>query len=311
MNKHHDHTASHHGQSSEAKPAAAHSCCAHKHDQPQPGAGGTVLKDPVCGMTVTSQSAHSLQHEGKPVYFCSAGCKTKFATDPAKYSAAAKPAVAAAPQPEIAGAIYTCPMHPEVRQVGPGACPICGMALEPELVTADTGPNPELADMGRRFWIGLVLSLLVYIGRASRPHIAELGRIPGSEHFRNVKRYEHLETWPDLLLLRVDEHLSFANTAWLEETLMNRVAASPRLKHLILVASGINGIDTSGLETLSRLAISFREAGITLHLAEVKGPVMDRLKRSHLLAEMAPGRVFLSTHEAVATLAEAGEVASS
>ena len=105
--------------------------------------------------------------------------------------------------------------------------------------------------------------------------------MPGTEHFRNVKRYSHLETWPDLLLLRVDEHLSFANTAWLEETLMNRVAGSPRLKHLVLVASGINGIDTSGLETLSRLALSFKEAGITLHLAEVKGPVMDRLKRSH------------------------------
>lgn len=156
---------------------------------------------------------------------------------------------------------------------------------------------------------GLVLSLLVYIGRASRPHIAELGRMPGTEHFRNVKRYDYLETWPDLLLLRVDEHLSFANTAWLEETLMNRVAGSPRLKHLILVASGINGIDTSGLETLSRLALSFKEAGITLHLAEVKGPVMDRLKRSHLLAEMAPGRVFISAHEAVNALAvrNAGE----
>jgi SulP family sulfate permease len=150
---------------------------------------------------------------------------------------------------------------------------------------------------------GLVLSLLVYIGKASRPHIAELGRMPGSEHFRNVRRYDRLETWPELLLLRVDEHLSFANTAWLEETLMNRVAESPRLKHFVLVCSGINGIDTSGLETLTRLALSFREAGITLHLAEVKGPVMDRLKRGHLLAVMAPGRVFISAHEAVKALA--------
>ncbi len=149
---------------------------------------------------------------------------------------------------------------------------------------------------------GLVLSLLVYIGKASRPHIAELGRMPGTEHFRNVKRYDHLETWPDLLLLRVDEHLSFANTAWLEETLMNRVAGSARLNHLVLVCSGINGIDTSGLETLTRLAHSFREAGITLHLAEVKGPVMDRLKRSDLLAVMAPGQVFISAHEAVNAL---------
>lgn len=118
-----------------------------------------------------------------------------------------------------------------------------------------------------------------------------------------MKRYQNLESWPDLLLLRVDEHLSFANTAWLEETLMNRVAGSAQLKQLVLVCSGINGIDTSGLETLTRLAHSFREAGITLHLAEVKGPVMDRLKHSDLLAVMAPGRVFISAHEAVNALA--------
>ena len=88
---------------------------------------------------------------------------------------------------------------------------------------------------------------------------------------------------------------------------MNRVAASPRLKDLILVCSGINGIDTSGLETLTRLAHSLKEAGITVHLAEVKGPVMDRLRRSDLLAVMAPGRVFISAHEAVKSLAEAGQ----
>ncbi|MEO8039917.1 MAG: sulfate permease [Betaproteobacteria bacterium] len=150
---------------------------------------------------------------------------------------------------------------------------------------------------------GLVLSLLVYIGRASRPHIAELGRVAGSEHFRNVRRYHALETWPPLLLLRVDEHLSFANSAWFEETVMNRVSESPQLRHLILVCGGINGIDTSGLETLIRLAHSLKEAGITLHLAEVKGPVMDRLHRSELLAVMAPGRVFMSAHEAVKALA--------
>lgn len=153
---------------------------------------------------------------------------------------------------------------------------------------------------------GLALSLLVYIGKASRPHIAELGRMPGTEHFRNVRRYDRLETWPELLLLRVDEHLSFANTAWFEETLMNRVAAAPSLRHLVLVCSGINGIDMSGLESLTRIAHSFREAGITLHLAEVKGPVMDRLKRSDLLSVMAPGRVFISAHEAVSALAADG-----
>lgn len=156
---------------------------------------------------------------------------------------------------------------------------------------------------------GFVLSLLVYIGKAARPHIAELGRLPGSEHFRNVKRYSNLETWPELLLLRVDEHVSFANTAWLEETLMLRVAEAPRLEHLVLVCGGINGIDTSGLETLTRLAYSLKEAGITLHLADVKGPVMDRLQRTDLFEVMTPGKVFLSAHEAVKTLADVGETA--
>src|SRR5262249_17500815 len=91
-------------------------------------------------------------------YFCCAGCRTKFAADPGKYLAP-KPSTPAPPAP--AGTIYTCPMHPQIRQLGPGACPICGMALEPEMVTADAGPNVELIDMTRRFWIGLVLSIPV------------------------------------------------------------------------------------------------------------------------------------------------------
>ena len=98
---------------------------------------------------------HKAEHDGQTYYFCCNGCRTKFAADPEKYL---KPR---APEPVIEGAIYTCPMHPEIRQVGPGTCPICGMALEPELATADTGPNPELIDMTRRFWIGLALSIPV------------------------------------------------------------------------------------------------------------------------------------------------------
>jgi Cu+-exporting ATPase len=101
---------------------------------------------------------HRHEHQGRPYYFCSAGCRTKFIADPDKYLSPKQQAEAPVP----AGTIYTCPMHPEIRQVGPGSCPICGMALEPELVTADTGPNPELADMTRRFWIGLVLALPVF-----------------------------------------------------------------------------------------------------------------------------------------------------
>jgi len=104
------------------------------------------LKDPVCGMAVTPASAHSFEYEGRSFYFCCAGCKTKFAADPQRFL---QPAGAA--EPPIAGATYTCPMHPEVREDHPAACPKCGMALEPEMPTLDEGENPELTDFRRRF----------------------------------------------------------------------------------------------------------------------------------------------------------------
>jgi len=114
-----------------------------------------AAKDPVCGMTVDpARARHRADHAGRTYYFCCAGCRTKFIADPAKYLRPA-PADAA---PAAADAIYTCPMHPQVRQAGPGVCPICGMALEPEVASAEAGPNPEFADMTRRFWIGLVLA---------------------------------------------------------------------------------------------------------------------------------------------------------
>ena len=128
------------------------------------------LKDPVCGMVVTPQSPHVLQHEGQSIYFCSLGCKTKFAANPARYVATAleenaienKPANAKVMQAAaVAGVIYTCPMHPEVRQDHPGACPKCGMALEPEMPTLDEGESPELADFKRRFIWTLPLTVIV------------------------------------------------------------------------------------------------------------------------------------------------------
>ncbi|CAA2140856.1 heavy metal translocating P-type ATPase [Hyphomicrobium sp. ghe19] len=134
----------------------AKSCCSHNHAPPT-HAGN--VKDPVCGMTVDPTTAkHHADHDGKTYYFCSAGCRTKFAADPIKYL---KPETAKA-EPVPAGAIYTCPMHPEIRQAGPGSCPICGMALEPELVTAEAQPNAELEDMTRRLWIGAALALPVF-----------------------------------------------------------------------------------------------------------------------------------------------------
>jgi P-type Cu+ transporter len=138
----------------------ADACCS-KHPTPMSRAQLDVrtVKDFVCGMTVDQHTAkHFAQHEGQPYYFCSASCRTKFLADPAKYLEPPKQQT----PPVIAGTIYTCPMHPEIRQVGPGSCPICGMALEPELVTADAPPNAELADMTRRFWVGLALAAPVF-----------------------------------------------------------------------------------------------------------------------------------------------------
>jgi Cu+-exporting ATPase len=106
-----------------------------------------------------SDAKHTAEHAGRRWYFCSARCRERFSAEPAKYLAGEVPAVAAAP----AGTIYTCPMHPQVRQVGPGFCPICGMALEPAEVEAEIGPNAELVDMTHRFWIGLLLTLPVFV----------------------------------------------------------------------------------------------------------------------------------------------------
>jgi Cu+-exporting ATPase len=129
----------------------------HDHGHGSPSTSGVL--DPVCGMTVDPHTAkHRASYHGHPYYFCSAGCKTKFGADPQKYLSKESKT----PEPIAEGTIYTCPMHPEIRQPGPGSCPICGMALEPEIATADSGPNPELADMTRRFWIGLVLTLPVF-----------------------------------------------------------------------------------------------------------------------------------------------------
>lgn len=136
---------------------AGHDHSHHHHDH---AAAAHMAKDPVCGMDVDPHTAqHKAEHGGRTYYFCCSGCRTKFAADPEKYLSGRKEA--AAPLPE--GTEYTCPMHPEIRQIGPGSCPICGMALEPVTVSLDSGPNPELADMTRRFWIGLVLTIPVFV----------------------------------------------------------------------------------------------------------------------------------------------------
>ena len=135
------------------------SCDHSSHGVPSGGA----LRDPVCGMSVTTDSPHHHEHAGETHYFCSAGCKTKFAADPERYLGEGD----GEPEEMPAGTIYTCPMHPEIEQVGPGSCPICGMALEPKTISLEDEPDPELKDMGRRFLFAAVLGvplLLIAMG---------------------------------------------------------------------------------------------------------------------------------------------------
>ncbi len=157
--------------------------------------------------------------------------------------------------------------------------------------------------------LGLLAGVLVGVGaflwRSSQPHVAIVGRIAGSHHFRNIHRHQ-VETWPELLLLRVDRSLFFANISYVEELVAEQAMEKPELKDLVIICSAVNSIDYSALETLEQLADSLRSAGIRLHLAEVKGPVMDRLRQQGVQHWLAPGQIFLSTQQAVEQLCADG-----
>ncbi len=146
--------------------------------------------------------------------------------------------------------------------------------------------------------IGIGLALVLYLHRTSNPHIAVIGQLTGTEHFRNVLRHP-VQTWPSLLIIRIDENLYFANTPQVETQLLALVADHPQAKHLLLVLSGVAAIDASGLELLESLQTSLQETGIELHLAEVKGPVMDKLQHTHFMQVLGSSHVHLSTHLAV------------
>ena len=154
---------------------------------------------------------------------------------------------------------------------------------------------------------GVGVGLLLYLWRASRPHAAIVGRVPGTEHFRNVERHKVL-TLPHLLSIRIDESLTYLNARWLEEYVLEQVAERPALRHVILMCSAVNAIDASGLESLEAINHRLADGGVKLHLSEVKGPVMDGLGRTHFVEELS-GRVFLSQDSAFADLAnDTGEV---
>ncbi len=147
---------------------------------------------------------------------------------------------------------------------------------------------------------GVLASLLLHLWRTSRPHIAVVGRVPGTEHFRNINRH-NVETTDHVLSVRIDESLYFANARYLEDSVYQLIAENTHVEHVVLMCSAINEIDGSAVESLEAINQHLKESGVTLHLSEVKGPVMDRLKRSHLL-ELLSGQVYLSQHEAIAAL---------
>ncbi|MFQ4137055.1 SulP family inorganic anion transporter [Nodosilinea sp. PGN35] len=149
---------------------------------------------------------------------------------------------------------------------------------------------------------GFLVSVLFYLGRTSRPHIAEVGRVGNTEHFRNIKRHP-VQTCPGVLAIRVDESLYFANSKYLADYLMQAVAERPTATALVLICAAINHIDGSALKTLEALVEDFREAGITVYLSEVKGPVMDLLEKTGFIDHLGGGeRVFLSTYQAITAL---------
>jgi SulP family sulfate permease len=148
---------------------------------------------------------------------------------------------------------------------------------------------------------GVSLSVALYLWRTSRPHMAVVGQVPGTEHFRNVRRHDVVAD-PTVLTVRVDESLYFANARFLEDSLYDMVAARPDLRHVVLMCPAVNLIDASALESLEAINARLRDAGVSFHLSEVKGPVMDKLQGTHFLHDLT-GQVFLSQHEAMQTLA--------
>ena len=149
---------------------------------------------------------------------------------------------------------------------------------------------------------GVITSLGLHLYRTSKPHIAEVGQVDGTEHFRNVRRYK-VETVPEILTLRVDESLFFANASYLEDKVFSQIYHHDAITHVVLMCSAVNEIDYSALEVLEELDRHLREQGLMLHLSEVKGPVLDRLRGTEFMDHLS-GNVYLSQHQAYSDLCE-------
>lgn len=148
---------------------------------------------------------------------------------------------------------------------------------------------------------GVIMSVCLYLYRSSQPHIAIVGQVGNSEHYRNIDRH-NVKTDDKIIAIRIDENLYFANTNFLEDTIMQIVADNSAVNHIVLICSSVSVIDTSGLESLEDILFRLRKVGVKLHLAEVKGPVMDRLKGTEFLNNLSKNSIFLSTHQAMQAL---------
>ena len=227
------------------------------------------LVDPVCGMKVTAESKHRHEHEGETYYFCSAGCRTKFAADPAKHLG---PKVEEAPAP--AGTIYTCPMHPEVRQDHQGSCPKCGMALEPEMPSLDEEENPELIDFRRRFFWTLPFTLVVFV-------LAMFGHSLGWMDMAT-------QTWVEMVLSA--PVVLWAGYPFFVRGVQSIVRASPNMWTLIglgtsaafvysVVATVAPGVFPESFVSMGRVAVYFEAAVVIISLT-LLGQLLELRARS-------------------------------
>ena len=238
------------------------------------------LKDVVCGMTVTEQSEHWHQHAANMYYFCSAGCKTKFASDPAKYLAP-MPVVTAVAEMGAAtsiAAMYTCPMHPEIRQDHPGTCPKCGMALEPEMPSLDEDDNPELLDFTRRFWWTLPLTVIVTV-------LAMFGHRLGWFAMATQSWVELVLTLPVVL---------WAGWPFFERGAQSMINRSPNMWTLISIGTGaallysvvatlVPNVFPAAFQSMGRVAVYFEAAAVIISLT-LLGQILELKARSQTSA---------------------------
>ena len=262
-----------------------HSAHSHPAPHPAPAADATEVKDPVCGMTVTTASAHKAHHDGHPYYFCSARCKGKFEADPARYvpagtapSANAAPAGPAPVTPATPGTVFTCPMHPQIRQDHPGNCPICGMTLEPLMPNLDDDENPELRDFSRRFWWTLPLTVVVTL-------LAMFGHRTGLFSAST-------QTWVELVLsLPI---VLWAGWPFFERGWQSVVNRSPNMWTLIglgtaaafvysVVATVAPGVFPSEFTSMGRVGVYFEAAAVIISLT-LLGQVLELKARSQTSA---------------------------